>query len=57
MRRGSVCTVANFAEAEQIVPVPAGIRSVLLAWDAAGTAVTEDGLRLPAHGVAVVRVG
>ena len=56
MRRGAVCTVANLNEAEQTVPVPAGIRSVLLAWDPAATAVDGEGLRLPGHGVAVVRL-
>jgi maltooligosyltrehalose trehalohydrolase len=57
MRRGGVCTVANLGEAEQTVPVPARISSVLLAWDPAATAVADQGLRLPRHGVAVVRVG
>ncbi|MDF2092900.1 malto-oligosyltrehalose trehalohydrolase [Knoellia sp. 3-2P3] len=56
MRRGGVGTVANLNDAEQTVPVPAGIRSVLLAWDPAATAVDGEGLRLPGHGVAVVRL-
>jgi len=57
LRRGTVATVANFADAEQVVPVPAEVAAVLLAWAPAATAVGDKGLRLPAQGVAVVRLG
>jgi maltooligosyltrehalose trehalohydrolase len=38
------------------VPVPAEVAGVLLAWDPGSTTVVEAGLRLPGHGVAVVRL-
>jgi maltooligosyltrehalose trehalohydrolase len=56
LRRGSVATVANFAGEPQVVPVPAGVAVVLLAWDPGSTTVAEAGLRLPGHAVAVVRL-
>jgi maltooligosyltrehalose trehalohydrolase len=56
MRRGSVATVANLTDDTQVVPVTAGVAQVLLAWEPAATSVTDDGLRLPGHGAAVVRV-
>ncbi|TQJ51465.1 malto-oligosyltrehalose trehalohydrolase [Phycicoccus sp. SLBN-51] len=56
LRRGSVATVANFAGEPQVVPVPAEVAVVLLAWDPGSTTVAEAGLRLPGHAVAVVRL-
>lgn len=56
LRRGTVATVANFADDAQVVPVPARVATVLLAWDPAATGTADGGLSLPRHGVAVVRL-
>jgi len=58
MRHGRVRVVANLADTPQVVPVavPAAGADVLLSWEAATPRPSGGGLRLGAHGVAVLRV-
>ena len=52
--RGQVHVVANLADDEQLVPVDGSGGGVLASWSGALT-MADDGIRLPAHDVAVVR--
>jgi maltooligosyltrehalose trehalohydrolase len=54
MSRGEVRVVCNLAGSPQTVPLDAPGAKVLLAWDEPATSVTDDGVALPTHGVAVV---
>ena len=56
MSRGDLRTVVNLSETAQTVPLAQPAAEVLLAWDPAATAASDQGLRLPGHGCAVVRV-
>ena len=56
MSRGDLRTVVNLSETAQTVPLAQPVAEVLLAWDPAATAASDQGLRLPGHGCAVVRV-
>ena len=56
MTRGSLRTVANLKGEAQVVPLGPDVDTVLLAWDPAATKPADGGLRLPGHGVAVVRL-
>jgi maltooligosyltrehalose trehalohydrolase len=55
MSRGSVRTVVNLAAEPQTVPLDRPVAGVLLAWEPDGTQPVDTGIRLPGHGVAVVR--
>jgi maltooligosyltrehalose trehalohydrolase len=48
--------VANLKGEAQVVPLGPDVDTVLLAWDPAATKPADGGLRLPGHGVAVVRL-
>ena len=55
MSRGSVRTVVNLAAEPQTVPLDRPVAGVLLAWEPDSTQPVDTGIRLPGHGVAVVR--
>lgn len=55
MSRGSVRTIVNLAAEPQTVPLDRPVAGVLLAWEPDGTEPVDTGIRLPGHGVAVVR--
>jgi maltooligosyltrehalose trehalohydrolase len=56
--RPAYAVAANLADLSQEVPVGGTDRAdVLVAWDDVGTELREGAVRLPAHSVAVVRLG
>jgi maltooligosyltrehalose trehalohydrolase len=56
MSRGDLRVACNLADEPQTVPLDRGPAKVVLAWDDAATSVSDDGVTLPAHAVAVLEV-
>jgi maltooligosyltrehalose trehalohydrolase len=56
MARGRLRTVVNLRKGPQVIPLGAETDTVLLAWDQPATKPVGNGLRMPGHSAAVVRV-